>query len=67
MEKIPKTPQLFFCKKCKVYFYSNSKLTHPTHTTCKTHKTLKADIKEIEMVEMFNQYWGIKNKMDGEI
>lgn len=51
---IPEPPKLFFCTKCKVYFYSYSELNKPTHVKCHGHATRKATEKEIQWVKEAN-------------
>lgn len=43
---IPTFPKLFFCKQCKVFFFTYSKLDKPTHSKCFSHKTRLATIEE---------------------
>ena len=42
----PIPPKLFLCEKCQVYFWSFSKLIHPTHSKCHTHETRMCTPKE---------------------
>lgn len=53
-KKIPTPPQLFFCEKCKVYFFSFSEMDKPTHSKCFTHETRKATKKEIKEINKAN-------------
>lgn len=50
----PIPPKLFFCEKCKVFFYSNSKMIKPTHPLCKGHQTRLADENEIKKIAKQN-------------
>lgn len=54
MSNIPDPPQLFYCGKCQVYFYSFSELEKPTHPRCKGHNTRIATQTEIDYVKKVN-------------
>ncbi len=54
MDIYPSPPKLFYCQKCKVYFYSYSRLSKPTHVRCKGHNTRLADEKEKQYIEKVN-------------
>lgn len=54
MDTYPPIPKLFYCKKCGVYFYTNSKIEKPTHPRCKGHNTEQASEAEKKYVEKVN-------------
>ncbi len=43
-------PKLYFCKKCKIIFFSKSKLINPTHSKCHTHNTRLATKEEYNQI-----------------
>lgn len=54
MIKFPNPPKLFFCNKCKVYFFTYSKLDKPTHPKCRGHNTRIGTIKELQEINKIN-------------
>lgn len=64
-KKIPKPPRLFYCNKCRVYFYSFSDLDHPSHAKCKGLKdnrlATKEEIQSLKEAnpQLQNPFWGV--------
>jgi len=60
MPCLPNPPQLFFCEKCSVYFYTTSKLEKPTHSKCAGHKTRIVYEYEKDVLMIINKICGVK-------
>lgn len=55
MKGLPTPPKLFFCKVCKVYFFTFSKMKKPTHSKCTGHNTRLATKQEIDEINKTNK------------
>lgn len=48
-------PKIFFCNKCKVYFFTNSQIEKPTHSKCHFHQTRRITKEELDDINRVNK------------